>query len=140
MQTSKKTHYRTHPNPSNPPPLIHARFNVPLQHLGEEHPAAQARDGDVQRQDALIEHADDVVVAAHDAQDDVVLGEVARRAEARGGLHLVQPLGHLGPGDGLDAPLRDAQLVVEKVTHLHHDHHVPHELGLNRGGGGSREY
>lgn len=59
-----------------------AEAQVPLQRLGQHKVAAGAGQGHVQRQHSPIQHADQVVVLAHDAAHDVMLCQISHNAKA----------------------------------------------------------
>ena len=61
---------------------------------------------------------DEVVVAAHDAHDDVVLAELAAQAEAHIALQRHDAVQQLRPWHVREVRVRDAHAVAAKVLHV----------------------
>jgi hypothetical protein len=65
--------------------------------------------GHLERQDVLVEHADGVVLLAHDAAHDVVRRQLLHDAQPLSRLEAHDPLDKVGPGHRLQLLLTDAK-------------------------------
>ncbi len=109
----------------------HGPVEVPLHHLGQPHapPQRTGKLRHVQLQHALVEHADQVVLLAHDARADVVRRQVAHDTQPRGHLRRHHARHQLWPRHGAQLCVRQAQLggaeraQLQERRHLHRKAH-----------------